>query len=311
MTPPPIGGRPRRPNTTRPSDWRGKPSRSPSSPSRSAGLGWLEARQGQRAECIAHLAESAQLCDARQIHLFRAWCHAGLGDLEAGRGVDRGCAAALSRRWSGILQAHDIAMSICRLIRNGSIYCFGWVAERRRGRWRSPMPSAPGRRVSRGRWPGRERCAGGDRRAAEVDHAICRGAWPCTGKLLMSSSERELIWRRVFGCAGSAGEATPGRRYGRPSPTSTRVGAVPFAELAAARVARDRRAGPSVGGRAPRSSSPRRNCKSPPCWRPAAAPGRPRRRCSSARRRWNTTCGTSTRNWMCTAGMNWRLGLAE
>ncbi|MET0863944.1 MAG: ATP-binding protein, partial [Nakamurella sp.] len=51
-----------------------------------AGLGWLEARQGQRAECLAHLAESAHLCDERQIHLFRAWCHAGLGDLELGAG---------------------------------------------------------------------------------------------------------------------------------------------------------------------------------------------------------------------------------
>ena len=52
-----------------------------------AGLGWLEARQGQRVDCLAHLAESVRLCEAGQIHLFRAWCHAGLGDLDLGAGL--------------------------------------------------------------------------------------------------------------------------------------------------------------------------------------------------------------------------------
>jgi len=50
-----------------------------------AGLGWLEARQGRR-DCVTHLAESAELCDAHQIHLFRAWSFWGLGDLELGTG---------------------------------------------------------------------------------------------------------------------------------------------------------------------------------------------------------------------------------
>jgi len=51
-----------------------------------AGLGWLEARQGMRAESQVHLDESAQLCEAHQIHLFRAWTYYGLGDLECGIG---------------------------------------------------------------------------------------------------------------------------------------------------------------------------------------------------------------------------------
>jgi DNA-binding CsgD family transcriptional regulator len=52
-----------------------------------AGLGWLEARQGQRVDCLAHLTESVRLCDEGQIQLFRAWCHAGLGDLDLGTGM--------------------------------------------------------------------------------------------------------------------------------------------------------------------------------------------------------------------------------
>jgi DNA-binding CsgD family transcriptional regulator len=52
-----------------------------------AGLGWLQARQGRAAECVAHLEEAARLCDDHQIHLFRAWCHHGLGDLAAGQGL--------------------------------------------------------------------------------------------------------------------------------------------------------------------------------------------------------------------------------
>ena len=51
-----------------------------------AGLGWLEARQGLQMECHAHLEESARLCDEHQIHLFRAWCFHGFGDLAAGSG---------------------------------------------------------------------------------------------------------------------------------------------------------------------------------------------------------------------------------
>ncbi len=51
-----------------------------------AGLGWLQARQGLHLECVAHLEESAKLCDEHQIHLFRAWCYSGLGDLAAGMG---------------------------------------------------------------------------------------------------------------------------------------------------------------------------------------------------------------------------------
>jgi len=45
-----------------------------------AGLGWLESRMGHSADCIAHLGEAAQLCDAHQIRLFRAWVYHGLGD---------------------------------------------------------------------------------------------------------------------------------------------------------------------------------------------------------------------------------------
>ncbi len=52
-----------------------------------AGLGWLEARQGLGVKCVAHLEESARLCDEHQIHLFRAWCFHGLGDLAAGQGL--------------------------------------------------------------------------------------------------------------------------------------------------------------------------------------------------------------------------------
>ena len=51
-----------------------------------AGLGWLEARQGKRADCVAHLTESAAVCDEHQIHLLRAWAYYGLGDLEWGAG---------------------------------------------------------------------------------------------------------------------------------------------------------------------------------------------------------------------------------
>ncbi len=47
-----------------------------------AGLGWLEARQGRTAECLAHLEEAERLCDDHQIHLFRAWCFHGRGELE-------------------------------------------------------------------------------------------------------------------------------------------------------------------------------------------------------------------------------------
>jgi DNA-binding CsgD family transcriptional regulator len=51
-----------------------------------AGVGWLEGRQGDRAGCLAHLAESAKLCDEHEIHLFSAWSFFGLGDLEFGSG---------------------------------------------------------------------------------------------------------------------------------------------------------------------------------------------------------------------------------
>jgi DNA-binding CsgD family transcriptional regulator len=52
-----------------------------------AGLGWLEARQGLLDDSAAHLAESARVCEARQIHLFAAWCRFGRGDLAAGTGA--------------------------------------------------------------------------------------------------------------------------------------------------------------------------------------------------------------------------------
>jgi len=51
-----------------------------------AGLGWLEARMGHSADCSKHLDEAVQLCDAHQIHLFRAWVYHGLGDRELGMG---------------------------------------------------------------------------------------------------------------------------------------------------------------------------------------------------------------------------------
>ena len=72
-----------------------------------AGLGWLEARQGLRAECEEHLHEAAELCDTHRIHLFSGWCLFGRGDLESGRGS---LEVAVSR--FSALQTHLTAFGI-------------------------------------------------------------------------------------------------------------------------------------------------------------------------------------------------------
>lgn len=51
-----------------------------------AGLAWLEARQGRDAECRAHAAEGAALCDALGVALYGIWAVQALGDLELALG---------------------------------------------------------------------------------------------------------------------------------------------------------------------------------------------------------------------------------
>ena len=113
-TPPPINGRAHRRSTTSRSGWPGKPAQSTELAASLAGLGWLEARQGLRTDCVAHLSEAAELCDAHQIHLFRGWCLFGQGDLESAVGIVGASPCSISTPCRRIWPSSASATSISR-----------------------------------------------------------------------------------------------------------------------------------------------------------------------------------------------------
>ncbi len=67
-----------------------------------AGLSWLQARNGQEAECRVHAEEALALGHGRDVHLAEAWALLSLGELELVRG-DAAASLALLRRLETML----------------------------------------------------------------------------------------------------------------------------------------------------------------------------------------------------------------
>jgi DNA-binding CsgD family transcriptional regulator len=73
-----------------------------------AGIALLDARQGREAECRAHAAEAANLCEELHVALYATWALQALGDLELGLGRPAEAAVHYEAK-AERLRAHGIA----------------------------------------------------------------------------------------------------------------------------------------------------------------------------------------------------------
>ena len=289
---PTVAGR-ARPAITRRSGWPARPGSAPSSPRRSPGLAWLEARQGKEEHCRAHAAEARELC-ARARHAASR----DLGDRGARRARARPAAGRRRRSSTSrpsrprsttlgiadvdLLPAPELVEVYLRLGRpddaaRGLRRVRGAGARRRasRGRSRAPRaaaacspPTTSSRRAST------RRCA-------------------CTSRRPTSSRPPAPASPTAPGCGARASGFGPARSCAPRSRSSTgsaprRGRTRPSAELAATGETARRR------DRARSTRSRRRSFRSRCSWPTAGRPARPPPRSSSARRRSSTTCATST-----------------
>ena len=291
-------------STTNRSGWPGRPARPPNSPHHwPASAGW------RREWVLRNRPASApggvrQLCEAHQIHLFRAWTYYGLGDLELAVGsVDTG-ARLISRPWRRILTGPAFTTSTCRRTGAGGDVAPARSPGRRSRRRAWHIRSGQSPRASRGRWPGPSgpwRCVSPD----EVTNGSPRPL-ACMPTPLTTSNGAKPCWRKDLGCAGQSqagggqAAAAAGIRDLRPA-----RGAPPSPTWPPSNCAATGERPHPAGASMPSELTPQELQIADHAGRGSQHPrGRfgavPEPEDSGV-----STCGTSTRSWTCTPGRNW------